>query len=501
MRILETLTLVTLCFVLAARLLPAEKRPSWVHYFPAVAVLFVLIHLGIEGYRWQMVPAYALASLLLVLSLPRLLGKRIGSPARRRRRILSGLGLALGLVALAVAIALPALFPVFQVPNPTGHYAVGTTSFVLTDDSRPEIFTPDPLDKRSVYVQAWYPAGSTADSTRAPMWIDPEQVVPALAKGFDLPEFLFGHFELIKSNSYLDAPLAEQESAYPVLVFSHGYGEGFFAQNTVQMEELASHGYVIFSLGHAYESSMVLNAQGQVIPMSETRIDAFYQEAEETNELYAKTYYRTGAEQIEAARAWLAAAPIGNQSVQIWAQDTQFVMTQIEEMNRGQVASPFAGHLDTSRLGVFGQSFGGATAFQVCAIDPRCKASINLDGTQWGTLPDTPLQTPFLMIYGEKSDHLNDWVLHSSPASGYSLRVNGALHVNFTDFDLVSPLFKLQLLGILGKVDTRQMERIMNAYTLAFFDQTLKGVASPLFQSLSPDYPEVELRVFRAASK
>ena len=497
MRTFEIFTLVTLFLALTARLWPAEKRQSWTNYLPGAAVLLILIHLVIEKYRWQMVPAYTLTALLFFLSVPRLLGKKNASPAGLRSKILNGIGTALGFVVIAIAAALPALFPVFQMPDPTGQYAVGTTSFAFTDDSRPEIFTPDPEDKRLVYVQVWYPAESTADSTQARMWIDPEKITPALAKDFGVPEFVFSHFSLIQSNSYLDTPLSEQEAAYPILVFSHGYDIGFFAQNTVQMEELASHGYVVFSVGHAYESSMVFDSQGNSIGMSQPRIDAFYQEAAETSELYVKTYYLTGAEQIQAARDWLAAVPLGNQSVQVWAQDTQFVLTQIEQMNRGEVDSPFNGHLDTSRIGVFGQSFGGATAFQVCAIDSRCRAAVNIDGTQWGTLLDTPLQTPFLMVYGEMTDHLNDWVLNTSPASGYSLRVNGAWHINFTDFNLVSPLFKLPLLGTLGEIDSQQMEYIMNAYILAFFDQTLKGIPSPLFQSLSPDYPEVELKIYR----
>ena len=41
----------------------------------------------------------------------------------------------------------------------------------------------------------------------------------------------------------------------------------------------------------------------------------------------------------------------------------------------------------------------------------------------------------------------------------------------------------------------------MNAYTLAFFDQALKGIANPLLQSDSPDYPEVELSFFNASSQ
>jgi predicted dienelactone hydrolase len=287
MRIFEILTLGTLFLALVARFFPEAKRPSWVNYFPGAAGLFILIHLVIEGYRWQMLPAYSLAFLLLVLSVPRLLGKRVNSPVGRRRSILNGIGTALGLVVIVIAAALSALLPVFKMPNPTGQYAVGTTSFAFTDESRPEIYTPDPTDKRLVYVQAWYPTGLTKDSARTPMWIIPEKVAPVVVKSLlGMPGFLFDHLALVKSNSYLNAPLTELEPAYPVLLFSHGHAEGFIAQNMVQMEELASHGYVIFSVGHAYESSLVLDAQGQAIQMSKTQVDAFNQENLETNGAY-----------------------------------------------------------------------------------------------------------------------------------------------------------------------------------------------------------------------
>jgi hypothetical protein len=79
--------------------------------------------------------------------------------------------------------------------------------------------------------------------------------------------------------------------------------------------------------------------------------------------------------------------------------------------------------------------------------------------------------------------------------------VRDAYHINFTDFNLVSPLFKFPLFGALGSIDTRQMERIMNAYTLAFFDQILKDIPSPLLQGNSTDYPEVDLKFFDAMSE
>ena len=500
MRAFETLTFVTLFLDLAARFFSVEKRPSWTNYFPLTAILFILIHLFTEGYRWQMVPAYVLAILLLVLSVPLLLGKMKAPPAGKDRRILNGIGAALGLVIIVIATALSALLPVFKMPNPTGQYAVGTMSFAFTDESRPEIYTPDPADKRLVYVQAWYPTGSTTDSARAPMWIFPKKVTPVVLKSLlGMPGFLFDHLALVKSNSYLNTPLKELESAYPVLVFSHGHAEGFVAQNMVQMEELASHGYVIFSIGHTYESSLVLDAQGQAIPMSKTQVDVFNQECLETNGAYRKIFSTTGTEQIQAARAWMAASPVAQQSMQIWTQDMQFALTQIEQMNNGQVDSPFAGHLDTAHIGVFGMSFGGATAFQLCAVDSRCHAAINMDGTQWGNLLDNPLQTPFMMMSGEYTNGINDWALNSAPENGYNVWVRETTHENFTDFNLVSPIF--QKMDVLGQIDSQQMERIMNAYILAFFDQTLKGIPSPLLQGNNPKYPEVEFSIIDGTSK
>ena len=131
MRIFEILTLGTLFLALVARFFPVAKRPSWMNYFPVTAVLFILIHLVIEHYRWQMVPAYLLATLLFLSSLLRLFGISEISPTRRGRKILNGIGLVLGSVVFVIAAALPALFPVFQMPEPTGPYAVGTTSFAF----------------------------------------------------------------------------------------------------------------------------------------------------------------------------------------------------------------------------------------------------------------------------------------------------------------------------------------------------------------------------------
>jgi len=59
MRLFEILTLVTLLLSLLSFFVPRPRRPRWMAYLPGLAVLLVLTHLVLEGYRWQMVPAYA----------------------------------------------------------------------------------------------------------------------------------------------------------------------------------------------------------------------------------------------------------------------------------------------------------------------------------------------------------------------------------------------------------------------------------------------------------
>ena len=108
-----------------------------------------------------MVPAYALTALLFLSSLRQLLGKKAILPIGWGHKIANGIGLSFGWVIFAIAAALPALFPVFQLPKPGGEFMVGTTSFVFIDNSRPETFTPDPDNKRLIYVQVWYPAEPT----------------------------------------------------------------------------------------------------------------------------------------------------------------------------------------------------------------------------------------------------------------------------------------------------------------------------------------------------
>jgi hypothetical protein len=46
-------------------------------------------------------------------------------------------------------------------------------------------------------------------------------------------------------------------------------------------------------------------------------------------------------------------------------------------------------------------------------------------------------------------------------------------------------------LGLLGPIDAHRVHRIVNAYTLAFFDRHLKGKPAPLLDGPAAQYPEM----------
>jgi len=49
-------------------------------------------------------------------------------------------------------------------------------------------------------------------------------------------------------------------------------------------------------------------------------------------------------------------------------------------------------------------------------------------------------------------------------------------------------------MGLKGPLNGARVQKIINTYLVAFFDQTLKGSASPLLTGPSPDYPELQWR-------
>jgi hypothetical protein len=82
-------------------------------------------------------------------------------------------------------------------------------------------------------------------------------------------------------------------------------------------------------------------------------------------------------------------------------------------------------------------------------------------------------------------------MMGKSNNDAYNITVRGSMHVDFTDGALVPAL---KYIGMSGEIDGQKMVKIVNAYTLAFFNKYLKGIDSPLLDGPSPDFPEVIIK-------
>jgi hypothetical protein len=96
---------------LACFLLPKSKKPLWTSWLPSLSIVIVVLHLLLEKYRWQMLPAYSLALLFFLLSPA---GVKVGENAAKRtpvQKVFTIFGIIIGARVMPVAIALPALVP------------------------------------------------------------------------------------------------------------------------------------------------------------------------------------------------------------------------------------------------------------------------------------------------------------------------------------------------------------------------------------------------------
>ena len=194
---------------------------------------------------------------------------------------------------LAGLLVAPAGWLVFMPrrPSPTGPQAVGRMEVVLRDSGG-----------RSLPVTVWYPEG-----TRTPA---------------------------------------------PVILYSPGWG-GRRTQSSIQVENLASHGFVVVACDDIASDPATDPDRGQSIELgSDAALKA--------------TIERAGRHVVLQANR---------------------VIDVLRALESGQ-APALAGRLDLTRVGAMGYSVGGAAAIQAGLMDPRIGAVLNIDGALFGPTAD-----------------------------------------------------------------------------------------------------------------
>lgn len=332
-------------------------------------------------------------------------------------------GKLIAVLVLAFLLTAPALvFPPYQPLAVTGPYAIGTAHYTVTDERRSEQYS-DTGKKRRVNVSFWYPENVGGDET------------------------------------------------YPLVVFSHG---GLATENSNESlyRELASHGYVVCSIGHPYHAFWARYEDGTIAWLSTKYLKEIQREDAKTDKQQSYEYYQK----------WMT----------IRTGDINFVIDTILT-NVANGKDGVYGLVDVTKIGVMGHSLGGSAVLAIPRQRDDVDAVIALESPflydivgvennefMW---TDQPYPAPVLNVYSDSSwEHLSEWsqyarnyeFLSDASETAISLYLPGAGHFSLTDLSLASPLL-VRILEDSGT--TRQNSEYLqdvNQACLEFFNLYLK---------------------------
>ncbi|MFF2775551.1 alpha/beta hydrolase family protein [Streptomyces sp. NPDC058052] len=348
-----------------------------------------------------------------------------------------------------------------KVPAPTGPYGVGSSVLHLVDRSRTDPWVPE-ADGRELMVTLHYPAARPGNGRPAPgrpaTYATTEEARLLLkAVSVDDPALIRG-VARARTHSTVDARPAP--GRHPLVVLSPGFGMARYTLTSLAVD-LASRGYVVASLDHAYESS------GTSVPGGRTLTCVACTVMEDSG--WTKGALVTGTR----------------------AADTRFVL---DRLTGPRSAWRYASSIDRSRIGMAGHSVGGASAVSAMASDRRIDAGVNMDGTFWDTLPADGLgDRPFLLLgtddYHRPGGEDASWDTTWAGLSGekHWLTVAGADHLGFSDAPVLFDHFGLPH----GDLPTERAVSVTRAYVAAFFDEHLRDQDQPLLDGPDPAHPEV----------
>lgn len=429
------------------------------------AALFA--QLQFEGFRWQMIPLYLAGAGLAVGDLFFL--ERSLDWSRRILRLL------LGVLGLLLAVALPLILPVPEIPTPGGPEPIGTFSVHLVDRERDELYGDPPGGPREFVAQVWYPAQSSDGSAPVPWSEDWEVVAPAIARGMGLPSWFLNQTGYSLSHAESGPPIAD--GTYPVIVYSHGW-DGVRTNSLNQIEHLVSNGFIVVAPDHTYAAAATVLEDGEIVYQDP---EALPDPADTDEDVYNE------------ARTAL---------VTTFAGDIVTVLNALDAGESGPFGAISSG-ADLNRIGIYGHSTGGGAAIKVCLEDERCAAVLAMD--PWvEPLTERDLQQTMTQpaLYMRSDDWVgteNDALLSGIAARGeavtYLVGVEGATTNDFVMVPLLSPM--AAQFGFKGPIAAGRVILIIDNYLLGFFDVSLLGTGSAQLDSVS--FEEVDVSVVESA--
>ena len=335
-------------------------------------------------------------------------------------------------------------------PKPTGPFAVGRVERLLPDPCRNILYRT--VTNGSLMTTIWYPAGDVRGRNPGP-YVNPREMLAWIELfrkyGARWDASQIARLTNSPSYSFSSAPLAPRPHKFPIVFYIHGQ-VGLRTDNSGSAEELASHGFVVVSSTHGGSAGMVLPDGTLVTPKLE-----FHLSGNDTN-------------------------PIALAVFQDQTRDLQFL---IDEFGRLNVTDPvFAGRLDLDHIGVFGFSYGGASAAELCNVDRLCRAGVALDPGGHPDLSRLAIKQPFMVLTGPHGASSGARRLFEQlTRDAYFIKIRDASHAQFSD-----------AAEFLQPAQSAHAQALVRKYLVSFFTRYLKNADGHELEASAPENPKIE---------
>jgi dienelactone hydrolase len=351
------------------------------------------------------------------------------------------------------------------IPPPQGPYSTLITTTQLTDVTRLDPFAPTNTS-RVLMVSVYSPIPSSQCSNLTSIEYMPDKTANFYDQTYGPVGIPAGTFGSLKLQTCTQIHRKYRARQYPIVLFSPGLGNSRLEYGAIA-QSVASNGYIVISIDHTYDASIVEFPDGSVILAADIGTD----------------------EQINFALA-------------VRAQDVTFVLNQLSIPSISKTLFPSSTcQLDVKKIGIFGHSLGGATALSSMVNDTRLSGGVNLDGTFFGPAIQEGTKRPFLLVGHEGKNQSTDpsWgaTWPELKAWKLELEVLGAQHGSFTDLPLLVDVLGLTaylppaVTELLGSITGPRSLEIMRVFVGAFFDKVLQGKSSEILRKATSAYSEV----------
>jgi hypothetical protein len=411
------------------------KVNRYIYIFNLAQLIIIAITLYQNSYQWQMYPFSALYILCILVY-------RKGS---HRSLITNKVGknilIATCWVIFLLSILIFYYFPLPFMRKTTGSYPVGTTTYTISSPT-----CEDPVNgsgEYKVYMQVWYPAGIKDDSL-ANYAISKEDMERIFELGnkaslLNKVKFVFLPLSKSKSNSYLNVKPIRTSTPLPLVIYNGG-ANSVVGQNSMLMEDLASHGFVVVSIGHPY-GSIINYGDGTTVKPDTEIVRKLFTDAGNELTRYLKLVELKAMNQNDKytlEEKYYYKLNIWKTLTNAWESDSMCVIDFLGNKTKSP-EDMFYQKIDMDNIAVIGHSLGGYTAGNLCAHMNEVKTCVFFDTSPMSDYFYTDMKKPSLFIYAKTDNTINPYI-HRNPTSPITvITIKNANHFSFMEQGYLAP--------------------------------------------------------------